>query len=53
MISERTLRVLEFTRIREILAEEALTESGAALCRELAPYDELENVKAALAETEE
>ena len=53
MISERTLRVLEFTRIREILAEEALTESGAALCRGLVPYDELESVKAALAETEE
>ncbi len=53
MISDRTLRVLEFTRIREILAEEALTESGALLCRELVPFDELENVKAALAETEE
>ena len=46
MISDRTLRVLEFTRIREILAEEALTESGALLCRELVPFDELENVKA-------
>ena len=53
MISDRTLRVLEFTRIREILAEEALTESGAALCRELTPYDDLPSAKAALEETEE
>ncbi len=53
MISERTMRVLEFTRIREILAEEALTESGAALCRALVPYDDLTAVKEALAETEE
>ena len=29
MISERTMRVLEFTRIREMLAEGALTEGGA------------------------
>jgi len=29
MMKERTLRVLEFTKIREMLAEGALTEAGA------------------------
>ena len=53
MIAERTMRVLEFTRIRDILAEGALTESGAELCRALVPYDELPQAENALAETEE
>ena len=53
MITERTLRVLEFTRIREILAEGALTETGAERCRTLVPEDELTRVLEAQAETEE
>jgi len=35
MMTERTLRVLEFTKIREMLAEGALTETGAEKCRAL------------------
>ena len=53
MMTEKTLRVLEFTRIREMLAEGALTETGADKCRELTPYDDLPSVEAAQAETEE
>ena len=53
MISEKTLRVLEFNRIRDMLAEGALTETGAEKCRALAPYDTLAGVEAAQAETEE
>ena len=53
MIKERTLRVLEFTRIREMLAEGALTESGAEKCRALAPSDDIHEVTAIQAETEE
>ena len=53
MISERTMRVLEFTRIREMLAEGALTEAGAEKCRALAPMDDLPQVLDAQAETEE
>ena len=53
MISERTMRVLEFTRIREMLAEGALTEAGAEKCRTLAPMDDLAPVAEAQAETEE
>ena len=53
MMTEKTLRVLEFTRIREMLAEGALTETGADRCRELTPYDDLPSVEAAQAETEE
>ncbi len=53
MISERTMRVLEFTRIREMLAEGALTEAGAEKCRQLVPTDDLASAAAAQAETEE
>ncbi len=53
MIEERTLRVLEFTRVREMLAEGALTEGGAEKCRALIPFDDLPSVQAAQAETEE
>ena len=53
MMKERTLRVLEFTRIRELLAEGALTPAGAEKCRALEPADELIAVQALQAETEE
>ncbi len=53
MMTERTLRVLEFTRIRDILAECALTEAGAEKCRSLVPFCGLPEVTAAQAETEE
>ena len=53
MMKERTLRVLEFTRIRELLAEGALTPAGAEKCRALEPADELTAVQALQAETEE
>ena len=53
MMKERTLRVLEFTRIREMLAEGALTEAGAEKCRTLEPADDLANARALQAETEE
>ena len=52
-MKERTLRVLEFTRIRELLAEGALTPTGAEKCRQLEPADELTAVQALQAETEE
>ena len=53
MMTERTLRVLEFTKIREMLAEGALTETGAEKCRALEPADDLAQVRAAQEETEE
>ena len=52
-MKERTLRVLEFTRIREMLAEGALTEAGAEKCRALEPADDLAAAQALQAETEE
>ena len=51
MMPERTLRVLEFTRIRELLAEGALTAAGAEKCRRLTPSESLPEVEAAQAET--
>ena len=53
MMKERTLRVLEFTRIREMLAEGALTEAGAEKCRALEPADDLAAAQALQSETEE
>ena len=53
MMKERTLRVLEFTRIRELLAEGALTPMGAEKCLALTPYCDLASALAAQEETEE
>ena len=53
MIKERTLRVLEFTKIREMLAEKALTELGAERCRTLTPTDNLPQITLWQQETEE
>ncbi len=53
MIKERTLRVLEFTKIRDRLASKALTPMGAERCRELVPSDNLPEIEMWQAETEE
>ena len=53
MMTERTLRVLEFPRVREMLAEGALTAMGAEKCRALVPYDTLFDIDQAQKETEE
>ena len=53
MMKERTLRVLEFTKIRERLAEKALTPLGAEKCMALAPSCNLAEVKLWQQETEE
>ena len=53
MITERTIRVLEFSRIREMLAEGAMTPIGAENCRALVPYDTLREAEEAQRETEE
>ena len=42
MITERNMRILEFPRIREMLSEGALTETGAEKCRALVPLETLE-----------
>ena len=53
MMTEKTLRVLEFPRIREMLAEGALTAIGAEKCRALVPFDTLYDIDLAQRETEE
>ena len=53
MMTEKTLRVLEFIKIREQLATLALTPLGAEKCRELTPYDDFTQVQEAQEETEE
>ena len=53
MMTERTLRVLEFPRSREMLAEGALTALGAEKCRALTPFDTMYDVELGQRETEE
>ena len=53
MIDERSLRVLEFTKIRGMLAERALTELGAERCRALTPSCDMTEITQWQQETEE
>ena len=53
MMKERTLRVLEFTKIRERLASKALTPMGAERCMALTPSCNLPEIEMWQAETEE
>ena len=50
---ERTLRVLEFPKILERLAQYAMTDAGKARCRGLIPSAEEAQVLRSLDETEE
>ena len=52
-MNERALRVLEFTKIREMLAAYALSDAGKQKCLSLEPLGELKEVNQALDETEE
>ena len=49
----RELRVLEFTKIREMLSAFCVTPMGAELCQSLTPYRDFSEVSRALEETEE
>ncbi len=53
MMKERTLRVLEFTKIRERLASKAMTPMGAERCLALEPSCNLQEIELRQAETEE
>ena len=53
MMKERTLRVLEFTKIRDMLTEKALTDLGAEKCQALVPSTNFQEVTAWQEETEE
>ncbi len=52
-MTEKTLRVLEFTKIREYLSTFALTELGRDKCLALVPFQCIEDVQFAQDETEE
>ena len=52
-MNERVLRVLEFTKIRTLLSSYALSETGKALCLELAPMHRTDEIQKAQDETEE
>ena len=53
MMTDRTLRVLEFPKIRGMLAEGALTALGKEKCLSLVPFDTLYDIELAQRETEE
>ena len=52
-MNERAQRVLEFTKILDMLEANALTDGGKAMCRDLKPENDLKSVTRAQAETEE
>jgi len=52
-MEDRTLRVLEFNKIKEILKEYIITESGKRLVEELRPYDTAYEVRRRLKESDE
>ena len=52
-MQERNLRVLEFGKIRDMLAAHAVTDPGRAACLELEPSGDFETVRALQAQTEE
>ena len=53
MMKERTLRVLEFTKIRDMLTEKALTPLGAEKCQVLVPSTNFQEISEWQEETEE
>ena len=52
-MNERALRVLEFTKIRDMLAAYALSDPGKEKCQSLVPLSDFSEVNKALDETEE
>lgn len=52
-MNQRALRVLEFDKIKEMLASHALSEAGKEMCLQLEPLSMLSDVNRALDETEE
>lgn len=52
-MNERTLKVLEFHKIKELLQEQALTPVGRKLVHELVPQTDVEKVKTLQEETDE
>lgn len=53
MIKERTLRVLEFTKVRQQLAEKAMTDMGREKCLSLVPSSNMAEITQWQEETEE
>lgn len=53
MMKERTMRVLEFTKIRDMLTEKALTPLGAEKCQALVPSTNFQEISEWQEETEE
>lgn len=53
MIKERTLRVLEFTKVRQQLAEKAMTDMGRERCLALVPSSNMAEIMQWQEETEE
>jgi len=51
LMNQKVLKTLEYTKIIEMLAEKADSEPGKALCRELVPSTDLEEILAAQRQT--
>ena len=52
-MNERTLRVLEYNKILELLAEQAVSRAAKQLARDLEPSDSVYDIREMLSETSE
>lgn len=50
-MNEKALRILEYTKIIDLLVEQAASDMGKELCRQLLPMTDLESIRAAQRET--
>lgn len=53
MMNERALRILEFGKIKELLAEQAVSSMAKSAAMNLVPTDNINEIKALLSETSE
>ena len=46
-MNEKALRILEYTKIIDMLSEQAASELGKELCRKLTPMTDIEEIRRA------
>ena len=50
-MNEKALRILEYTKIIDMLSEQAASDMGKELCRKLTPMTDIEAIRKAQKET--
>lgn len=50
-MNDKALRILEYTKIIDLLCEQAASDMGKELCRKLTPMTDIDDIKRAQRET--